>query len=623
MVTLRKKIAISFGVCCVLSGCRLHQDKKFEPGRLPAGGPYSQLRASDAVPTANMPFYLEDASPMDLTEASLTPERLRPISLQECINLALQNSRVMRDLGVSVLRSPETVVTNFDPAIVYTDPLRGEEAALAAFDANIFASSFYEKNDRGFNNQFFGVGGLFQQDLSTNQFGVRKRSATGGQFTVRNVTVYDSNNQLSNRFGPSSWDSFLEAEARQPLLQGAGTQFNRIAGPGAAPGQLNGVLLARVRTDINLVDFERAVRDYLAEVENAYWDLYFSYRDLEARIQVRDIAIETLDKLPADDTSVGKIAQVREQIYRFQSDVIDALNGRAIDATRTNNGSTGGTFRSNGGVRFSERRLRLITGLPINDGGLLHPADGPTKVAYIFDWDSAIGEALTKREELRRQRWVIKQRELELLANRNFLRPQLDAVALYRQRGFDHTLAVPLSGDFQEWAVGVDFQMPAGFRRGYAAVRNSQLDLARASQLLREQERSVHYGLSNAVNESMRAFANLDLQQQRLDAIVTQLKEIEIKRDQAERAELDVRLETHRRLVDARVRYHQAEVEYVLSLRNVHLEKGTLLRYCNVFLNESAVPQQVLNDATLRVAAQDYAEQPDCRDIIVGRPAAQ
>ena len=35
----------------------------------------------------------------------------------------------------------------------------------------------------------------------------------------------------------ADWNVKLVADMRQPLLQGAGTQFNRIAGPGATPGQ--------------------------------------------------------------------------------------------------------------------------------------------------------------------------------------------------------------------------------------------------------------------------------------------------------------------------------------------------------------------------------------------------
>jgi len=619
----KSRALLGFGaaIAATTVGCTLPGSKsKFQAASSGGFGPNTQLRISDAVETGNMPSYSESVSPFDLDETTLTSDRLRGMSLQECIAEALQSSRLMRDLGVSVVRSPQAVTTNLDPAIVFTDPRSGEEAALSAFDANLFASSFFEDNYRGYNNAFFGQGGVFRQDLSTTQVGISKRSATGGLFTVRDVAVFDRNNQQGNRLGTYSWDTYIEAQARQPLLLGAGTEFNRIAGPQASPGQFNGVLLARIRTDISLIDFERSVRDFVADVENAYWDLYYAYRDLDARIEAREIAEYTFDMVQRRNSGEERIQQAKEQVIRFQAEIVDALNGRPIDGTRTNNGSTGGTFRGVGGVRFCERKLRLMIGMPINDGMLLQPIDRPTLANVSFDWSTCIGEALRLREELRRQRWAIKQRELELIANRNFLKPQLDAVSAYRMRGFDADYRSPFSNDFQEWSLGLDYQMPVGFRRGNAAVRNSQLALARESELLREQERAVHFGLSNAFNDSKRAYDNLDLQRQRLEAIILQLTAMKEKLQTGELEELDVLLETHRRLLDARLRFHQSEVEHELSLRNVNVEKGTLLQYCNVFLNESAASTDARADAMGRVAAQDYATVPENRDLIIGRP---
>ena len=81
------------------------------------------------------------------------------------------------------------------------------------------------------------------------------------------------------------------AEVRQPLLQGAGPQFNRIAGPGATPGEYNGVMVSRINTDIALTNFETGVRNLVSDVEIAYWELYFQYRSLDAVIAGRDSAL--------------------------------------------------------------------------------------------------------------------------------------------------------------------------------------------------------------------------------------------------------------------------------------------------------------------------------------------
>ena len=319
------------GLACLalMAGCS--HSKNFHAGQgaghQTASEFLSQISRSDPLKTECMPDYQESFGPMDIDVQTLTPEQFHGMSLQDCISFGVANSKLMRDLGVTVLRTPQVLASTVDPAVVYSDPRIGEEAALSAFDANFFASSIYDHNDRGYNNNFFGVNGLFRQDLSTTQLGVSKRSANGGLYTLRDVKVFDRNNQQSNRFpSNSSWDTFLEAQVRQPLLLGAGTEFNRIAGPGAMPGQLNGVLLARVRTDISLVDFERSVRDFVAEIENAYWDLYFAYRDLDSKIQARDQAIVTVERIEARKLGTVDKEQTLEQLWRF--DVVVLPNGK-------------------------------------------------------------------------------------------------------------------------------------------------------------------------------------------------------------------------------------------------------------------------------------------------------
>src|SRR5690606_522233 len=101
---------------------------------------------------------------------------------------------------------------------------------------------------------------------------------------------------------PSDWTTNFEAEVRQPLLQGAGAMYNRIAGPyspfsGQGTPTFDGVMLARINTDISLSDFEARVRNFVSETENAYWELYFAYRSLEAQKAGRDSSLQAWKKI--------------------------------------------------------------------------------------------------------------------------------------------------------------------------------------------------------------------------------------------------------------------------------------------------------------------------------------
>jgi outer membrane protein TolC len=612
----------------------------------PGCGP-TELRISEpCIEQRCLNNWSEAISPLELDESTLSAENTLELSLEDCIQRALAHSPILRDLGGAVLRSPQSQGTRFEPAILAADPRLGHDAALADFDANISAGLNFEKVDRPSSSTLYGNGGQLLQDVHTYQWQLSKRSATGGKYSIRNVTLYDSNNQPSNQIR-STFDTYLEGEIRHPLLQGAGTEFNRIAGPNGTPGNIQGVLVARVRQDISLTDFEKNVRDCVADVENAYWDLYFAYRDLHAKIDVRDKAKEIFEKerarqatntdgsdAAAPTSQAGDVDQAEEQYFRFQADVLDALNGRPLDATRTYNGSSGGTFRGNGGLRVAERRLRWIMGMEINDGQIIRPIDQPPEAAVIYDWDSAISEAVSRREEVRRQRWVIKQRELELVASRNFLLPQLDLVGRYRYRGFgedlwggsgdgyiaDGAAANLLNGNYQEWQAGVEFLMPVGYRRAHAAVRNAQLQLEREREILREQERSIYYGLSNAFCEVRRSYDNRQLQLQRLEATAKQIDKLQERRASGRgAAPLDVILEAYRRYLDIRLRFHQAEVEYVLALRNIQFEKGSLLEYCNVRLTESESPRLAYENAKERASQRGPAHSPGARDPVVAR----
>ena len=589
----------------------------------------------DASPTNE--DVLTTAPPLTVTDESEI--EFKYVSLQEAVHTALMNSRVLRDLGGVVLRSPDDVDTTFDVALQELDPRFGVAAALSEFDASFATSAFHEKNDRALNNQFFGGGTRrLKQDIATIESQLTKRAATGTELTFLNHTEYDANNAQGNFFG-SAWTTWLDAEVRHPLLQGSGTQFNRIAGPSDSPSNINGVVVARLRTDTSLADFEMSVRDFVSNVENAYWDLYFAYRDLDARIAARDSALQTWNRINAlyQAGRVGgeaeKEAQAREQYFRFQEQVQNALSGRPEDGTRTNNGSAGGAFRGNGGVMSSERRLRLLMGLPINDGTLVRPQDEPILAEVIFDWDAILVEALTRRAELRRQKWIVKQREQELIASRNFLLPQLDLIGRYRWRGLgrdllrQHSQDIPasgdpllldgavfnnawgnlLDGDFQEWQLGFEFSMPIGNRRAHAAVEFAEVRLARERALLSEQEREVVLALSSSVAEISRTWSVLETAEDRRIAASEQLDAVQAAFE-ADKVNFDVLLDSQRRFLDAETNFHRALVEYTIAVRNVHFEKGSLLDYNEIYLTEDLWPMQAYSDALRRRDNQIPAE---------------
>ena len=625
----RKVTALVTAAAIGMSGCGFSKQRTTTYEEIDASSIYDSttLQLEEPSVSSEDPFGVSGTMrPLTIDEDE--PQKYNDMRLEQVIQTALANSRVLRDLGGVVLKSPSASRTTLDPSITESDPRFGTESTLAAFDPVLSASEFAQKNNRALNNVFFGGGTrLLQQDADVAQVSLSKRTATGGTLSLTNNTSYDSNNAPGNEFY-SSWNTNVEASVRQPLLAGAGVDYNRIIGPNGIAGLPSGVLLARINSDASLADFESGVRNFVSDVENAYWDLYFAYRDLDAKVTARDAALESWRRVEALKSAgrrggeAQQESQAREQHYRLQEEVQNALTGRQVEGTRTNSGSSGGTFRGSGGVYTCERRLRLMMGMPITDGALIRPADDPNMSKAIFEWDVALAEALTRRPELRKQKWVIKNREMQLLASRNFLLPQLDASGLYRMRGFGKDLfdtpdnrypgifssswANLASAKFQEWQLGVEFSMPLGFRKGHAAVRNAELQLARERAILNEQERQVVHDLSNAISEMSRSHSVLETSYNRRVAAKRTLAAIREIPDPPP-GTLFQELDAQRKLAESEAQYYRALVEYELAIKNVHFEKGSILEYNGIYLSELPSPSKAYKDAYEKIKMRTRA----------------
>lgn len=537
------------------------------------------------------------------------------LTLQEAIRTALESSDILRNLGGSVVSAPLGQATRIDPALTDMTPIVGTQAALAAFDAQITSQLFWQKNNRPFNNlgnPFLPQG--FQQTTGNYINAITKRTATGAQYALRTNVVYDNNNNPARRF-TSDFTGFLEAEYRQPLMQGSGTTYNRIAGPNTIVGQYNGVLVARINTDISLADFEAGVLRLINDVEGTYWELYFAYRALDAQLSGRENSLKTwqrineLQKVGSRGGEADAEAQARSNFYLFQSQVNDALAGTQ-------------------GLYTSEQRLRYVMGLPPTDGRLLKPSDAPLQAEVSFDWEASLCDALTRRVEVRRQEWTIKRRELELIASRMNRRPRLDALTLYRWRGLgDHLLGARnpdnqfaslaqniTEGNFQEWQAGLDWSYNVGLRQASAAMRHAQLNLAREMTILKEQQLRISHDLSNASRQTSRSYLQLQTNYNRIEADKLQ---VEVLRNRYERGLINISflLQAQQQLANSTSAFYRSLVDYNLALRDFHREKGSLLSYNQVNLSEEALDSSMLQAAYQR--GRHFTPRDNPQDVVV------
>ena len=554
------------------------------------------------VDTQSIPEVCNTIAPLTLENPD--PSAMWDLTLEEAVHMALKNSKVVRTLsGVSfsqagvngvpgtLLQAPGSVRTVYDPALIESDPRYGQEAALAAFDAQLTAGARWTKSDTPYrdNNGIVGI----QGDAGTFNLGVNKYAATGTQFYLDHVNQYNVGGQTGNT--PVTWSNYLEGGFRHHLLRGGGIGFNRIAGPGATPGLYGGVMVARINTDQSLNDFEVATRNLVADVEKAYWNLYFAYHRLDSVRSGRNAAyqtwLQTKNHAEAGSKrgSAQNLAQSEQNYFTFRQQTEVAQNN---------------LFRA-------EAAMRYILGLAPTDGRLIKPADTPITAPIVLDWHSVLCEALFRSPDLRKQKWEIKRRELESTASKNFLLPNLDFEAGYRVSGAGKGLTGDNSaydslvgGNFTGWTAGLTASSSLGWRREQAAVRNAQLQLTKARALLQEQELELTHQLGDSFREVSLAYQQM---QTMLAAYRAASEEVRAVQNALEfdHTTLDQLLQAQRRQAEAETGYYSSVIDYNLAIMTLHYRKGSLLEYNNVCLSEGQWPGKAYFDAKRRARERD------------------
>lgn len=560
---------------------------------------------------------VEEPCPPPLTPAIPLPDRVRTvndpeaptraITLAECVALALENGRV---------EGQRIRVFALDPAIAATDI----EQSLSKFDANFNTSMTWSNIDEpvGIFPTFSETPGPFgtQQQRANFTSTLAKPLATGGVAGIQFNTDYALTNPPTATnpvYNPAVTVSF-----EQPLLQGFGVWVNQIRGshPGGVllpvgVGGGPGILISRLVFDQSRADFDRRVQDMLLAVEQAYWTLYSSFWNLYSREQGQRVAYESWYAgkrlLDAGRLTRQDLAAIEEQYFVFRGERLRALGN-------------GGGFP---GVLEAERQLRLLIGLPVEDGCRLIPADLPTMSPFEPCWTAAAQEAMIMRPELIRARQDVTTRELLLAAERNNLLPDLRFISNYNVNSIGTRLDGPSplgalsnlgKNEFNDWTLGLRLNVPIGFRAAHAAVRRNELLLRRSQIALRDFEEQAAFALERSYRQVVESGELLRIAQGRLRAAREEFR-LRTREFLSGLSITQIYLITQRKYADALRDERQSATDYNIALADFQRQKGTMLNYDNVTIGEGPLPRCAQDRASEHVRSRSHALQ------LVERPA--
>ncbi len=480
-----------------------------------------------------------------------------------------------------------------DPATVGADI----EGALAKFDARWLTTMEWSRVDTAVSNV---LGNFTNGDTAQFNSGLFKPLPTGGTAGITFDTNYTKLASPPSGFGiiNPAYQPSLTFSFEQPLLRDYGVEMNQllpshpgstqIAGLTPSGGRAEGILITRIRADQSRADFIRSVNLMLFNVETLYWGLYSNYFSLYAAEQGLRQAYLTWQlrksELEAGKATAHEVAQVRAQFAAFRTQRIQALES----------------------VIESERELRGLMGIKVEDGTRIVPADAPTLALYKPDWSSAVSDALNNRPELILAREDVKANQLAVLLQQNNTRPDLRFFSNYGINSIGTRLDGPdsqnafgsLSNDkFNNWALGIRLNVVLGSRDANAALRTAQLNLARSYIVLKNQELKAERFLAAAYQNLFSSYRQIEANREQRVALAEQLKGL-YARFQAGKDSLITILTAQQQFASALSAEYTAIANYNIAIAAIQYAKGSLMQYDSVMMADGALPNCILERAT-------------------------
>lgn len=373
----------------------------------------------------------------------------------------------------------------------------------------------------------------------------------------------EGSNRL-NSFNPQ-YAPTLAFNFTQPLLRNFKTDTTRAS--------LSTTLISR---DIAELQVQARIASTLAAVRNAYWDLVYTIRSVEAARRSLSLA----DKLVEDNRARVEIGTLAP---------IDIVQSQAEAATRRQT-----LTAAEAAQRTAELTLKrlLVTG---TDDPLwratINPVDRPTFESQALDLEGAIRNALANRTDVAQTKKTLESNEINMRLLVNQTLPALDLTANYSTVGIggnrletnEDILGAPVTNtvpggyfdalkvlgknQYPTWTLALNLSYPIGFTQADANQARAKIQVQQTLKQVKAIElqvatevTAIALNIESTVKRIAAAQASRELSQKRVEAqqskfevgMATIFEVVQAQRDlfDAEAAELRAILDYQKSLVD-------------------------------------------------------------------------
>ena len=397
-----------------------------------------------------------------------------------------------------------------------------------------------------------------------------QKLALGGTMQISLDNSRYSSTSTFSTMNPSL-NSTLTFSLSQPLLKNFGTHITK-----------RNILIAANSQRLSQAAFKQKIIDLIYSVEEAYWNLVYSKRNLEVKNKSLQLAQDML-------------RQSEVQVRVGVSAPMDILTSKAEVAARESE-----LLQVEGQIKIAEENLKRI--LNITDSPQkIEPSDQPAFTAQQTNFDQFLLTALENRPDIEQVRLDLKSKRIDVKYYRNQLLPDLQLTASYYTSGlsgdrliFDGnpftggTVIGVIKGDiwdslkdtvsnlYRNYSLALKLSIPLKNDLAKSDWVQAQMNLKKSLLQLKQVENTIY-------SEVKQAIIMVEQNQKIVQAsmISRQLAEEKLT---AEQKKLSVGLSTHYQVLQFQRDFSttqttelKALIDYNLSLSNLQKILGTTL----------------------------------------------
>ena len=308
------------------------------------------------------------------------------------------------------------------------------------------------------------------EELRSGGAEIKKKFTTGTQVGLGYQTK-DNRDPASD----GQYNTTLKLTLTQSLLKNFGIDINTAR-----------IQLAHKNLAQSTLDFSKQIVDTVADVQNAYWELYKSIETLEVRRKSYELNRRLLEQ---KKTEVQLGATAASELTELVSTVADNVTDYQ-EAVKT--------------LEENDINLRSLLNLPFNFEGTpvqIRLVQSPDFALQDFDRAQIVQAALEAHPEYMKLKSQIEAKEIELRVNRNQLWPELEASASYGldkfATGWRGSQNLDTGGDNYELQLKLSY--PLGNRDAKSNLKKSELELKQLNKRLAKQALDIKKDISNAL----------------------------------------------------------------------------------------------------------------------------